>query len=117
MRLRTGDEYGPKALRIIFDFSNRRKAPPGFSGHTHGIAADLTTVESGHSWVVNSAYDHQVSWQKTWLYQWLVANAWKHKFYQLKSEAWHWEYHAGTPPSQCWGGQVKTRPIPKDLNL
>ena len=109
----TGDEFGSKSLDIIFRYMNGKKAPPGFSGHTHGIAVDLTTKENGKSFVVNSDYDHQLGWQKTWLYQWLVANAGKHKFYQLKSETWHWEYHAGRPPSQCWGGDVKQRPVPK----
>jgi hypothetical protein len=113
-RLRVGDEYGQKALKIMFAFSNRRKAPPGYSGHTHGIAADLKTTEAGRDWIVKSEYHHQVGWQKTWLYQWMVENAWKHGFYQLKSETWHWEYHEGTPPSQCWGGKVKARPIPMD---
>jgi hypothetical protein len=115
-RLRTGDEFGPRALEIIFRFIDGRKAPPGFSGHTHGIAADLVTVEKGHRWDVNSDYSNQAGWQKTWLYHWLVDNAWKHRFYQLKTETWHWEYHEGTPPSQCWGGKVKTRPVRKDQN-
>jgi hypothetical protein len=112
-RLATGDEFGHKALTIIFNYMNGRKAPPGFSGHTLGIAADLTTHENGKTWTVNSDYNHQVGWQKTWLYQWLVANAWKHKFYQLKTETWHWEYHKDGPNEQCWGGQVTHRPVKK----
>jgi hypothetical protein len=113
-RQRTGDEYGTRALDIIFRFINGKKAPPGYSGHTHGIAADLNTVENGRRWIVDSDYDHQVGWQTTWLYQWLVENAWKHKFYQLKTETWHWEFHEGSPPSQCWGGKVKIRPVPRN---
>jgi hypothetical protein len=113
VRLKTRDEYGPKALEIIFRHMNGKKAPPGFSGHTHGIAVDLTTTEKGQKWIVNSNYEHQVGWQKTWLYQWLVANAWKHKFYQLKTETWHWEYHKDRPPTQCWDGKTKGRPIPR----
>ena len=112
-RLATGDEFGHKALVIIFRYMNGRKAPPGFSGHTLGIAADLTTHENGKTWTVNSDYNHQLGWQNTWLYKWLVANAWKHKFYQLKTETWHWEYHEDGPNQQCWDGQVTHRPVKK----
>jgi hypothetical protein len=90
---------------------NANKAPPGFSGHTHGIAVDLTTTEKGQTWTVNGNPSHQLGWQKTWLYGWLVNNAWKHKFFQLKSETWHWEYHQDDPPRQCWAGQVKQRHV------
>lgn len=113
-RQATGDEFGTLALRIIYQYMNWRKAPPGFSGHTRGIAVDLTTRDKGQTWTVNSDHGHQVGWQKTWLYGWLVENAWKHKFYQLKSETWHWEYHQDDPPRQCWGGHVKHRPVPKE---
>jgi hypothetical protein len=112
-RLSTGNEFGEKSVRIFVGHMNGLKAPPGFSGHTHGIAADLTTRENGQTWTVNSSYDHQVGWQKTWLYGWLVANAWRHKFYQLKTETWHWEYHKDDPPRQCWGGKVADRPVKK----
>lgn len=115
-RLATGDEFGLKALDIIFNFMNDKKAPPGFSGHTHGIAADLKTVDNGKEFSVNSNVEHQRGWQKTWLYKWLVDNAWKHKFYQLRSETWHWEYHEGDPPlKEVFGGRVgvEQRPIYK----
>jgi len=115
-RLATGDEFGLKALDIIFNFMNDKKAPPGFSGHTHGIAADLKTMDNGKEFSVNSNVEHQRGWQKTWLYKWLVANAWKHKFYQLRSETWHWEYHDGEPPlKEVFGGRVGVdqRPIYK----
>lgn len=116
-RLATGDEFGDKALKIIFHFMNGKKAPPGFSGHTHGIAADLTTTEGGHKWQVISAYAHQIGWQTTWLYAWLAKHAWEFHFYQLKTETWHWEYHEKEPTagSQCWGGKVpkEARHVPK----
>lgn len=116
-RLATGDEYGPKSLKIMYREINGKKAPPGFSGHTHGIATDLMTTENGQSWVVNSDYDNQIGWQKTWLFKWLVENAGKHHFYQLKTETWHWEYHENEEklPKQCWGGEVSLddRPVPK----
>jgi hypothetical protein len=114
-RLATGNEFGKKALQIIFDFMDHKKAPAGFSGHTHGIAADLTTREGGQVWTVNSDYAHQVGWQKTWLYGWLVAHAWKHNFYQLKTETWHWEYHPDGASGQCWDGKktIAQRPVKK----
>lgn len=110
-RLATGHEFGKEALKVIFLYMNGKKAPPGFSGHTQGIAADLTTMENGKTWTVNSDFDHQTGWQKTWLYGWLVANAWKHKFYQLRTETWHWEYHETSPPNQCWAGRITHRPV------
>jgi hypothetical protein len=115
-RLATGDEFGSEALEIIFQYMNFKKAPPGFSGHTHGIAADLKTTDNGKEFTVNSNVEHQRAWQKTWLYKWLVANAWKHKFYQLQSETWHWEYHEGDPPlKEVFAGQapVSRRPVYK----
>lgn len=112
-RLATGDEFGRRSVQIFVHHMNGKKAPPGFSGHTQGIAVDLTTREKGNVWTVNSNYEHQVGWQKTWLYMWLVGNAWKHKFYQLKTETWHWEYHEDVPPTQCWGGKVTHRPVPQ----
>lgn len=116
-RQETGDELGDKALNIMFHTINGKKAPAGFSGHTHGIAADMTTTQFGTVWTVNSDYDHQIGWQGTWLFGWLVENAAKYDFYQLKSETWHWEYHDKEPAKgdQCWGGSVpiKSRPVPK----
>ncbi len=107
-RLATGEAfgYGPKSLDIIFKHMNGLKAPAGYSGHTHGIAADLTTRENGRVWEVISSYEHQIGWQTTWLYKWLVDNAGKHKFYQLRSETWHWEYHADKVPVTCYGADV-----------
>jgi hypothetical protein len=106
-RLATGDEFGSKALDLIFHFMNGKKAPPGFSGHTHGIAADLTTTENGRVWTVNSDVGHQRGWQTTWLYKWLVGKAGKYKFYQLQTETWHWEFHEGEPPlNTVYGGRA-----------
>ena len=107
-RLRTGEAfgYGPKSVDIMFKYMNGLKAPAGYSGHTHGIAADLITRENGQLWRVISQYEHQLGWQGTWLYKWLVANAGKHKFYQLRTETWHWEYHAGKVPVTCYEANV-----------
>jgi hypothetical protein len=110
-RKETGDELGKEALKIMFHTINGKKAPPGFSGHTHGIAADLTTTEGGHVWEVNADYVHQVGWQKTWLYGWLVDKAGDYNFYQLKTETWHWEYHdkEPRPTDQCRASDVSIR--------
>jgi len=107
-RLKTGEAFGlgQRSLDIVFRHMNGLKAPAGYSGHTHGIAADLETIEKGVKWQVISSYDHQVGWQKTWLYQWLVDHAGKHKFYQLRTETWHWEYHEGKVPDGCYGANV-----------
>jgi hypothetical protein len=96
-REETGDPLGKEALDILFRVINGKKAPPGFSGHTHGIAADMTTNQFGTTWTTNSDYEHQVGWQRTWLYEWLVNHAGEFHFYQLKTETWHWEFHADEP--------------------
>jgi hypothetical protein len=105
-RLKTGDEFGLKALDIIFAFMNKRKAPPGYSGHTHGIATDLMTTQSGQSHGASAGRDSQLAWQKTWLYDWLVGHAWRHNFYQLKMETFHWEYHSDGAGKDCYAGDL-----------
>ncbi|HEX2658385.1 MAG TPA: D-alanyl-D-alanine carboxypeptidase family protein [Polyangia bacterium] len=108
-RQKTGYEFSHDALVKIFNFMNGKKAPPGFSGHTHGIAADLLVKENGVTWKVDSHHANQVGWQKTWLYHWLVDNAAQYHFFQLKTETWHWEYHADDKAKKfnCWDGDVK----------
>jgi hypothetical protein len=101
-RAKLKDPYGHEALRILFHFANGKKAPPGFSGHTHGIAADLHTVDDRGEWTVNSDPSHRDGWLRTWLYDWLSVNASKHRFFQLTTEEWHWEYHADSLPHQVY---------------
>jgi len=103
-RFKTGDEFGLEALEIIFIFMNKRKAPPGYSGHTHGIATDLMTTQGGQRHGASAGRDSQLAWKKTWLYQWLVDHAWKHNFYQLKMETFHWEFHSDGPGKDCYPG-------------
>lgn len=108
-RLRTGEPfgYGPKSLDIVFKHMNGKKAPAGYSGHTHGIAADLKTTYNGQSYTANTDVNHQKGWQGTWLYKRMVEIAGKHKFYQLVTETFHWEYHAGKIPNSVYGAGVK----------
>ena len=108
-RLTTGDEFGIESLNIIFIFMNKRKAPPGYSGHTRGIATDLMTRQNGNSYGANAGRDSQLAWQQTWLYEWLIDNAWKHNFYQLKMETFHWEYHDDGPGKDCYPGNYSKK--------
>ena len=112
MRTENGDsEFSDAALEKIFHFMNGKKAPPGFSGHTHGIAADLVTRDKGKTWSVDSHKANQRGWQTTWLYDWLVTNAGTYHFYQLKTETWHWEYHAdgNAKKFNCWEGNASLK--------
>lgn len=113
-RLATGDPFGEEALKVLFAWMNGKKAPSGFSGHTRGIAADLTTTEKGRTWTVISRREHQIGWQGTWLYKWLVENAAEYGFLQLKKETWHWEYHQTSSARGCYAGDVtiKQRRVP-----
>lgn len=113
-RLATGDPFGETALEILFAWTDGKKAPSGFSGHTRGIAADLTTTEKGRTWTVISRREHQIGWQSTWLYKWLVEHAAEYGFLQLKKETWHWEYHETKSARGCYAGDVtiKQRRVP-----
>ncbi len=61
-RMRTGEAFGlgPRSLEIVYRYMNGRKAPAGYSGHTHGIAADLRTTENGRSYTANADVGHQL---------------------------------------------------------
>lgn len=101
----TGDPFGFKALLILCRMADNGKAPSGFSGHTHGIAADLQTTENKHTWTVNSDAEHQRGWMRTWVYRWMAEHAIDYGFYRLKKETWHWEYHESPPRRGCFPGR------------
>jgi hypothetical protein len=85
-----GGEYGDLAARDLARKMLPVKAIPGFSNHTSGIAVDFSTTEANET--LGPKTSQKALWQKSWLYEWLRANAAKYKFKQLPSEEWHWDY-------------------------
>lgn len=94
-----GGQFGGKAVRAMVDFVSKRKAAPGFSNHSNGIAVDFFTVEGGVTLQANtkgtSADLKKVNahWEKSWLYRWLEKHKREYGIERIPTEAWHWEFH------------------------
>jgi D-alanyl-D-alanine carboxypeptidase len=86
----TGDPYGAEAVKVMVRFIASRKAPPGGSNHSNGIAVHLTPYVGSVSIV--TSYDNQTAWKNTWHYIWLNTNAARFGFKNYPKEAWHWGY-------------------------
>lgn len=90
-----GGEHGAKAVAIMVGHYSESKAAPGFSNHTSGIAVDFKTTEGK---VTLGAYKSQnAQWKKSWLHQWLVANAATYNYEPLSTEAFHWSHKMAEP--------------------
>jgi hypothetical protein len=89
-RAATGDPFGDKALKLMVKFIGSRKAPPGGSNHSNGIAVDLSMEMNGK--VVGNNYDDQRVWKSSWHFAWLQANAASFGFKNYPKEHWHWDY-------------------------
>jgi hypothetical protein len=89
-RAATGDPFGAEAVKLIVKYIGSRKAPPGGSNHSNGIAVDLSIEENGHR--LGNSYDNQSAWKKSWQYAWLNANAATYGFKNYPKEAWHWDH-------------------------
>ncbi len=89
-RAATGDPFGAEAVKLIVRYIGSRKAPPGGSNHSNGIAVDLSIEENGHR--LKNSYDNQTAWKKSWHYAWLNANAATYGFKNYPKEAWHWDH-------------------------
>jgi hypothetical protein len=85
-----GGPHGESAVQIMVRYFSPRKAPPGFSNHSNGKAVDFSTKEGKVTYTANTS--QRAGWRKTWLYEWLVANAKDYGFYPLASEEWHWDF-------------------------
>jgi hypothetical protein len=76
-----------------------RKAAPGYSNHTNGIAVDLWTIEGGSKHVPESGKSDgglalvNQAYEETWLHDWLLAHRTDYNINRIPSEAWHWEFH------------------------
>jgi hypothetical protein len=93
-----GGEFGGKAVRTMVDFVGKRKAAPGFSNHSNGIAVDFFTVEGGVTLQAKTKGTNadlkrvNQQWEKSWLYHWLEKNKAKYGIERIPTEAWHWEF-------------------------
>jgi hypothetical protein len=87
-----GGEHGAAAVSIMVGHYSGRKAPPGFSNHTSGIAVDFVTKEGKDDLGANVSQNER--WKKSWLHQWLVKNAATYNFHPLATEAFHWNHEA-----------------------
>lgn len=88
----TGDPLGAAAVKVLVQYIGLRKAPPGGSNHSNGIAVDLQIEQHGHR--VPNNYDDQKKWRASWQYAWLKANAATYGFRNYPKEAWHWDHKA-----------------------
>lgn len=85
-----GGEHGPQAVQVMVEYYLPRKAPPGFSNHTNGIAVDFITRQDGRTLITDTGLNPL--WVQSWFYKWLAQNAAAYGYKPLASEAWHWEY-------------------------
>ena len=88
-RAGTGDPYGAAAVQLMVSYIGKRKAVPGHSNHTSGVAVDLQAVVGDK--VVPNSFGNQRAWKKSWHYAWLKENAASFGFRNYPAEAWHWE--------------------------
>jgi len=87
---------GSRAVEMLVDFIAHRKAAPGYSNHSHGIAVDFSTVEGGHTLTPETGKSnkdlirHNKRWEKSWLYRWLEAHQAEYGIERIPTGAWHW---------------------------
>src|SRR5207253_2041399 len=93
-----GEPHGWKDVEQTVAYVAKRKAAPGFSNHTNGIAVDFFTVEDGKTLQAetgNSEKQLQAlngRWARSWLYRWLQAHKREYGIDRIDTEAWHWEF-------------------------
>jgi hypothetical protein len=93
-----GGQYGWAAVESLVKFISKRKAAPGFSNHTNGIAVDFFTEEAGKIFQAETGLSNQAlaglnrNWEKTWFYRWLERHKAEYGIERIRTEAWHWEF-------------------------
>ena len=93
-----GGEHGWKAVQSMVSFVSKRKAAPGYSNHTNGIAVDFFTVEDGKMLTAKTGPDKEMKqfntrWERSWFYRWLQEHKSYYGIERIDTEAWHWEFH------------------------
>ena len=82
--------HGPAAVKLMVARMVVKKAVPGFSNHTRGLAIDFTTHQGEWSFGASSA--QMKGWVTTWLYAWLTSHAPTYHFLPYEAEPWHWDH-------------------------
>jgi hypothetical protein len=85
-----GGPHGSAAVAMFVAEMIGRKAPPGWSNHSNGMAVDFNTTSEGFPCAAKKKHARQ--WRRSWLHAWLVENAATFKFMPLATEEWHWDY-------------------------
>jgi hypothetical protein len=85
-----GGAHGHAAVSLLVNRMVVKKAVPGFSNHTKGLAIDFSTRQGEWTFVSSSA--QTAGWKRTWLFGWLTNNAGNHKFKPYSKEPWHWDH-------------------------
>jgi LAS superfamily LD-carboxypeptidase LdcB len=89
-----GDPYGDAAAAWLAEKIASRKAVPGTSNHSNGIAVDLTGPG------LDIGYDNQTGWRGSSVYKWLNGlgefqgrgAAKRFNFQNYHKEAWHYDW-------------------------
>jgi hypothetical protein len=85
-----GGAHGNAAVTMFVAEMIGRKAPPGWSNHSNGMAVDFNTTSEGFPCAAKKK--HATRWRRAWLHAWLVENAGAFRFRPLSTEEWHWDY-------------------------
>lgn len=120
-----GGEHGAEAVRYLASYVRRRIATPGFSNHNNGLAIDIRNEQNGQVFRNRSRTQFTGPWRRTWIWNWLIANAATYNFHQNTAidEPWHWEYrgpltnsnnrttqsNSTENPVRPWNNAVKTQ--------
>jgi len=107
-----GGEHGDEAAQYLARYTSGRIATPGYSNHNNGLALDIRNTENSVILRNRTNNTATTAWRKTWLWDWLVANAATYHFYQNTSidEPWHWVYRETTAVQQSLLGGVDKIP-------
>ncbi|HEU0033693.1 MAG TPA: D-alanyl-D-alanine carboxypeptidase family protein [Kofleriaceae bacterium] len=84
------DPFGDEAAAYVVDQIKGRKAPPGSSNHSNGIAVDFHARENGKELPIS--YNNQKAWRASKIFAWLTEHAKDFHFKNLATEAWHYDH-------------------------
>ena len=71
------------------------KAVPGFSNHNRGTAIDFSTTEGGRT--LGPDTGDAPAWRQSWLWNWLMSNAYTFGWDPYSKEEWHYDFTDLTP--------------------
>jgi len=83
----------------LLHYIKGKKAAPGYSKHTKGIAVDFKTFENGVLHYAETGKGDAAlaalnrAWEATWFYHWLQDHKQAYGIDRIRTEAWHWEFN------------------------